>query len=194
MMKLIDSNNNGFLSFKEFSSVFRPDMSDKLVRVPLNDTYYPNLFPSKEINKDNLDKQTKMQEAIADIRKSFQPDFDSQLVAPTRFSSKPLFGSTFVNFQQERGAPGFISEQQRLAKSTRADITAPQGGPKIGSTTLQRSGQSNIFTQVAGNSLNQKIIFQQEDKLKSVRLQEARIQTKRANMENLEARKALENR
>ena len=39
-----------------------------------------------------------MQNTIKEIRKGFQPDVDTELVAPTRFSAKPVFGSTFVNF------------------------------------------------------------------------------------------------
>jgi hypothetical protein len=74
-------------------------MSTQLVKVPLSDTYFPNLHPNKAMNKKNQEGQSKMQDAVKEIRKSFYPDFDSQLVAPTRFSSKPQFKSTFVNFQ-----------------------------------------------------------------------------------------------
>ena len=52
MMKLIDKNNNGYLSFQEFSKVFKPTMSDELVSVEQKDSYLPNLQPSK--NKNNL--------------------------------------------------------------------------------------------------------------------------------------------
>jgi Ca2+-binding EF-hand superfamily protein len=34
MIKLIDKKNNGYLNFSEFSTVFNPSMSDKLVKVP----------------------------------------------------------------------------------------------------------------------------------------------------------------
>ena len=60
MMKLIDKKNSGYLTFTDFSKVFCPSMSDQLVTVPKNDIYFNNLRPNKEINKDNLDKQTKM--------------------------------------------------------------------------------------------------------------------------------------
>ena len=43
MMKLIDKNNNGYLSFQEFSKVFKPTMSDDLVSVEQKDSYLPNL-------------------------------------------------------------------------------------------------------------------------------------------------------
>ena len=33
MMRLIDKNNNGYLSFNEFSKVFKPNMADELVTV-----------------------------------------------------------------------------------------------------------------------------------------------------------------
>ena len=43
MMKLIDKNNNGYLSFQEFSKVFKPTMSEELVSVEQKDSYLPNL-------------------------------------------------------------------------------------------------------------------------------------------------------
>lgn len=98
MLKLIDITNKGFLNFSEFSKVFTPSMSDKLVSVPQKDDYNENLHPTSQVNKNHLDRHVKMQEAVQDIRKTFYPDVDSKLVAPTRFSSKPNFGSTFVNF------------------------------------------------------------------------------------------------
>jgi Ca2+-binding EF-hand superfamily protein len=56
MMKLIDKNNNGYLSFNEFSKVFKPTMSDDLVNVPRKDSYLPNLQPSKDKNNLNMEK------------------------------------------------------------------------------------------------------------------------------------------
>jgi len=56
MMKLIDKNNNGYLSFNEFSKVFKPTMSDDLVNVPQKDSYLPNLQPSKDKNNFNMEK------------------------------------------------------------------------------------------------------------------------------------------
>ena len=83
-----------------------------------------------------------------------------ELIAPTRFSAKPNFGSTFGNFQQEKNCPGFISEKDRLAKST---------------STAWRD-----------NSLNAKISFQMEDKMRATKLQEARLNSKRANLTSLQ--------
>lgn len=88
-----------------------------------------------------------------------------ELVAPTRFSSKPNFGSTFGNFQQEKSMPGFISEQQRL-----------------GSSTFSGFGKSTNFSETG---LNAKLTFQQEDKMKHNKLQDARIKSKRANIDSI---------
>ena len=52
----------------------------------------------------------------------------------TRFGAKPDFGSTFVNFQQNSGQPGFISEADRFG-STKGS----------GFTTLQKQGEKSIF-------------------------------------------------
>ena len=93
------------------------------------------------------------------------------MVAPTRFSAKPGFGSTFVNFQQTNGQPGYISEAERF--------TSTKGS---GFSTLQKQGEKAIFQSSTSAGLNTKIGFQQEDKLKSTRLQEAKLNAKRANM------------
>ena len=98
MMKLIDTANQGYLTFTQFQQVFSPSMSDKLVNIAQSDTYNPNLHPTKEVNEYNRVKQTQMQNTIKEIRKGFQPAVDTELVAPSRFSAKPVFGSTFVNF------------------------------------------------------------------------------------------------
>ena len=37
-----------------------------------------------------------------------------ELVAPTRFSSKPIPTNTFLNFQPNPKSPGFISENDRV--------------------------------------------------------------------------------
>jgi hypothetical protein len=62
--------------------------------------------------------------------------------------------------------PGFISEQQRLGK-----------------TTFSGFGKSSNWSETG---LNAKLNFQQEDKMKHNRLQEARIQSKRANINTLQ--------
>ena len=56
MMKLIDPGNQGYLTFTQFQEVFSPSMSDKLVNVPQNDTYNPNLCPTRAVNANNRDK------------------------------------------------------------------------------------------------------------------------------------------
>ena len=71
MVKLIDSSNKGYLDFTDFSRVFRPDMSEHLVNVDRRDNYNVNLVPSKEITETLIEKQTKMQEAVKEIRKGF---------------------------------------------------------------------------------------------------------------------------
>lgn len=53
-MKLIDKKNNGYLDFTEFSKVFTPSMSDNLVVIPQNDTYFPNLHPNRAVLNNHL--------------------------------------------------------------------------------------------------------------------------------------------
>lgn len=97
----------------------------------------------------------------------FSYNFFLELIAPTRFSAKPNFGSTFGNFQQEKNMPGFISEQQRLGRST-----------------FSTFGKSTNWSE---SGLNAKVTFQMEDKQKQSKLQEARLQSKRANIENTQS-------
>jgi len=54
LMKLIDKKNNGYLDFTEFSKVFTPSMSDNLVVIPQNDTYFPNLHPNRAVLNNHL--------------------------------------------------------------------------------------------------------------------------------------------
>lgn len=51
MLKLIDKNNTGYLTFTDFSKVFKPMMSDQLVTVPRRDSYLPNVQPSSVQNE-----------------------------------------------------------------------------------------------------------------------------------------------
>ena len=134
MLKLIDHKNQGYLSFHDFSKVFRPDMSTVLTTIPENDRYFNNNQPNRETTKDNTSNQKKFTETIGSLRTTFQPEQDpgkyfflfhlltfffiflSELIAPTRFSSKPVFESTFSNFQHGKNAPGHIDEKSRLAR------------------------------------------------------------------------------
>jgi hypothetical protein len=83
------------------------------------------------------------------------------LVAPTRFSSKPNFSSTFVNFQQDKSMPGYIPEEVRLGKSTLSAFNT--------NSVFVRSGQM-VPAQAAENNLNAKVSFQMEDKYRAQRL------------------------
>ena len=59
MLKLIDKNNRGFLDYSEFSKVFTPSMSETLVTVPQNDTYFPNLHPNRTVISNHIQNQGK---------------------------------------------------------------------------------------------------------------------------------------
>ena len=78
MMKLIDKDNLGYLNFSEFSKVFTPSMSDSLVKIPQNDTYFPNLHPNRANLTQQMNIMTDVQEKISSIRQGFQPDADSR--------------------------------------------------------------------------------------------------------------------
>lgn len=49
-----------------------------------------------------------------------------ELIAPTRFSAKPLPPNTFLNFQPGPKTPGFISERDRLI-AKKGDMNASVG-------------------------------------------------------------------
>jgi hypothetical protein len=73
VLKHIDRNDNGYLDFSEFSKVFRPDMSERLVNIPQNDRHLPNLMPSKEVNEENRVHHKQMLETMNEFKKTFQP-------------------------------------------------------------------------------------------------------------------------
>ena len=76
MMKLLDKQNQGYLTFTDFSKVFNPHMSTQLVNVSVNDSYLPNMAPSEEIYKMRKDEAPQMQTKVDEIRNKFKPDPD----------------------------------------------------------------------------------------------------------------------
>ena len=54
IMKLVDQNNQGYLTFTEFSKVFSPSMSAKLVNVEMKDSTLPNHQPSQAMHQQNI--------------------------------------------------------------------------------------------------------------------------------------------
>lgn len=70
--------------------------------------------------------------------------------------------------------PGYIPEEVRLGKSTLSAFNT--------NSIFVRSGQ-NVPNLATENNLNAKVAFQMEDKYRSQRLQEARIQSKRAHIQ-----------
>ena len=109
------------------------------------------------------------------MRATFKPDQDPTLVPATRYGSKPPFRDTFVNFQQKAGMPGFISETDRLGG--RRNVTVSPSG---------RSAKS-IFSQTVTNNLNAKVQYQFDEKARNSMRQEAKMATKRANMERIQS-------
>ena len=75
-MKLLDTNNKGYLTFNDFSSTFTPNMSNELVKVNLSDTYFPNLVPSEAVHTNNSNKQHSFNDRLKQIRNQFKPDPD----------------------------------------------------------------------------------------------------------------------
>ena len=77
MLNHIDLNKSGHLDFSEFSKVFAPNMSTKLVQVEQNDRHIPNLHPSKEVNEDNQLNQSRYLDQMRQTKKSFDPAIDN---------------------------------------------------------------------------------------------------------------------
>jgi len=94
-------------------------------------------------------------------------------VPPTRFSAKPTFRNTFVNFQQDKGHPGFISETDRI------------GGRRNGSISGKGESGHSVFAQTVTNNLNAKVAFQSEEKFRNSMRQEANMAMKRENQERI---------
>jgi len=172
MMKLLDKKSLGYLTFADFSKVFSPSMSSNLVKIEQNDNYIPFNQPSLEIYEMQQTNQFDMNKKLETIRDGLKPDQDpskykfvsllpfpfSELVPPTRFSAQPNFSSTFVNFQQDKTYPGFISEKDRVG-----------GRRGMNSTTnaAEKKSAHSVFSATVANNLNAKISFQFEDKLKA---------------------------
>lgn len=72
-----------------------------------------------------MHKSNNLFSSVNEARKTFQPDPESskhlliliiyiELMAPTRFSSRPPPPNTFLNFQPAPKTPGYIPESTRL--------------------------------------------------------------------------------
>lgn len=78
MLKLIDKNNTGYLTFTDFSKVFKPTMSESLVTVPQKDSYLPNLQPSIKKNEQQVKEQEGFIQTVSKIQKGFDPAHDNR--------------------------------------------------------------------------------------------------------------------
>jgi Ca2+-binding EF-hand superfamily protein len=76
ILKLLDTKNQGFLTYTEFSKVFSPQMSAELVNTHQNESHMPNMVPSDEMYKYNQKNQHKYNERVKQIRDTFKPDMD----------------------------------------------------------------------------------------------------------------------
>lgn len=76
ILKLLDTKNQGYLTYTEFSKVFSPQMSAELVNVQQNETHMPNMAPSEEMYKYNQKNQHKFNDRVKQIRDTFKPDMD----------------------------------------------------------------------------------------------------------------------
>jgi len=79
--------------------------------------------------------------------------FKTALKKATRFGAKPDFGSTFVNFQHPDNAPGFMAEKTRFEGTSNNFLT-------------RECKASRTETSFKASTLNDKVSFQQEDKMK----------------------------
>ena len=109
IIKLLEGQNQGYLTFTDFSKVFNPRMSSELVQLNQTDTHMQNMAPSEERYRYNHKNQGGYNTRVKEIRETFKPDPDQsksiqnalfylEIVPSTRFSSKPAFANTFVNF------------------------------------------------------------------------------------------------
>lgn len=109
-----------------------------------------------------------MVHTLNDMKKKFEPQHDNPLKKATRFGAKPDFGSTFVNFQHPDNAPGFMAEKARFEGTSNNFLT-------------RECKASRTETSFKASTLNDKVSFQQEDKMKKQNLHEARLATKRVH-------------
>lgn len=95
MMKLIDKENKGYLDFTTFSKVFNPMMSSQLVKVPLNDTYLPNLGPNEDMHRYTKGKISEMNQKQDTIRDRLRPDPDQSKLSDLFLTCMTFRNCTF---------------------------------------------------------------------------------------------------
>ena len=126
----------------------------------------PNLCPNKDKLMEYGERARSLRDNIKRVRDGFLPNADAsklllflltfplELIAATRFSSKPAHKNTFGNFQQDTiHMPGYISEKERL------------GG------------------KLAGHNLQEKVNFQQVEKEKNKKVADSKIASKKLHVE-----------
>ena len=91
------------------------------------------------------------------VRESFRPEADARLVAPTRFSAKPVPADSFKNHRLEANTAGYHQESNRFAHA-RGDLNAKldfQRDDKMRKTSVAQSKveSKRFFNDVFANRI-----------------------------------------
>lgn len=126
VIKIIDTHKNGFIDYSEFMTHFTPNLPEIMEETlpyiknkKLNGQGNGNNAPNSDMLKEQIMRSKSTNEKIMRVTNSFKPSSDIQmnLKPSTRFSATPSFKNTFVNFQMESQAAGYISEKDRFRKT-----------------------------------------------------------------------------
>lgn len=75
ILKHLDKEGKGYLDFRAFSTTVAPNMSSQ-INVERNELHLPNLVPSKDRIGHLSTKTNQLQDAVNQVRRTFQPDLE----------------------------------------------------------------------------------------------------------------------
>ena len=110
LMAFLDTNKNGYVSYKEFSENIQPDILEKNAQKLNISSSIPIMQPSKELLLKQMNDAGSVSEAYQSFKEPFLPHINLYSSTPsTRFSAKPPHKNTFGVIQPDSSVPMYAT-------------------------------------------------------------------------------------
>mmetsp|Transcript_32344 Transcript_32344/g.55993 ORF Transcript_32344/g.55993 Transcript_32344/m.55993 type:complete len:753 (-) Transcript_32344:1174-3432(-) len=144
LMKHIDEENPGYLTYQKFAKQMSTPLLDKSKEVW--DYRDITVQPSTAFLQ-SLHSYRSSRDFYETLRSSLKPK-EEPLTISTRFGSSPVFKDTFVNFKSEANSPMYITDKERLERKTVVPIN-------IGTIDAAKRTQMHTAKQMRINQIRQ---------------------------------------
>lgn len=108
LFNFLDENQNGFVTFAEFSKVIQPNIIT-INREKLNETEEQHLNISQPSTTFYISQKNKLPDPPVPLF------YETALKVPSRFSSTPPFQNTFTNFAPTTGSAMHLPDKERFS-------------------------------------------------------------------------------